>query len=133
MTSPRRLRRCLFALTLVSIPFPYMLVEVGHVPAIWLAGVATLVTTSAVVQGGETSARVSRWLLAEGGAVLLVAYLLARLLAWVIRRTVPAARQGRLLAGLAVLALGTALLIPIFRDPAIHGGAPVTLLGMFGL
>ena len=129
---PRRLRRRLFALVLFAVPFPYWVVEGGRVPAAWLVAVASLSLTAALTQGGSVSARISHWLAAEAIAVVVAAYLLARLLAAVLGRVVPAGRQRLAVTILAMGALA-AVCLPIFSSTAVNGGAPTTLLGIFRL
>ena len=55
------IRRLLFVAALLSIPFPYQVIDSGRVPAAWLATVAAWVLTSVFMQGGEISAIIGRW------------------------------------------------------------------------
>jgi hypothetical protein len=127
------IRRGLFVVALLAIPFPYRVVESGRVPAAWLGAVATLAGSSAVWQGGSISAVIARWFAIQAGIAIVLAYLAARLAAMIVRRTVSPARQWPVFAALAAGALGLALVAPLFATTAVAGGAPTTLLGVFGL
>src|SRR5262245_29426835 len=128
--TPRRIRRILFALALLAVPFPYQIVEGGRVPALWLATVAGLASAIAILQGGPISTIVARWLAVQALIAIVLAYVLARLVAaLVVRRTRPA-RQGRVVLAIALGALSAAL-CPIFASTAVRGGIPTNLIGIF--
>ena len=130
--SPVQLRRSLFALALVAVPFPYWIVEGGRVPAVWLVALASLALTSALRQGGETSARISKWIAGQALLSVVLAWLLAWILAALLVRLVPARRRAVALAVVAAVAVA-ALCGPIFASTAVHGGTPTNFLGIFGV
>ncbi len=132
MPVPRWMRRALFALALVAIPFPYQVVEGGRVPALWLATVAALVVTSAIRQGGDISATIARWFAIQATVAVVLAWVASRVVGSILRRLVPPARRAQAFAVLAVVAIA-ATLLPIFAATAVRGGAPTNLLGMFRL
>jgi hypothetical protein len=130
--SSRLLRRTFFALALLTIPFPYQVVEGGRVPVAWLVTVAAVVVTSAVRQGGSISATIAQWFAIQAGLAVLLAYATAGLAATIVRRTVPAAWQRSAVGLVVATALGAAL-FPIFASSAVRGGTPTNLLGIFAL
>lgn len=132
MPAPPWMRRVLFAVALLAIPFPYEIVEGGRVPAVWLAAVATLVVTSAITQGGGISAIIARWFAIQAAVAIAVAYLAARVAAAAVRRLVRAERQWLAIVAVAAGALGLASL-PIFATTTVAGGAPRSLIGIFAL
>jgi hypothetical protein len=127
---PHHVRRVLFLVALIAIPFPYAVAEGGYVPAIWLATVAIAIALAALTQGGSASALIARYYLLEALAVVVGAYLLAHLGGWLVRRLVPAERQRALVVVLALVGVAVALL-PIFSTTAVRAGAPQNLIGIF--
>lgn len=128
----RSVRRGLFVIALVAVPFPYWVVEGGRVPVLWLVTVAGLVVTSAVRQGGSVSAQLAQWFAIQAVAAVIVAYLVARLGAATFRWIVPAARQ-RTAFVVIVLVATIAASCPIFRSTAVRNGAPTNLIGILAL
>jgi hypothetical protein len=122
--------RLLFVAALLSIPFPYQVIDKGRVPAAWLATVAGFVLTSVVSQGGEISAIIGRWLAIQAAVAIVLAYAAARLATAVIRRRVPVERQWRASVFVAAGAL-TAACFPIFATTAVGGGVPMNLFRLF--
>src|SRR5262245_8581994 len=95
------IRRVLFVVALLTIPFPYQLVDRGRVPAAWLGTVAACVGTSAVAQGGGISTILARWFAVQAGLAIVLSYVAARLATAILRRRVPLERQWRTLAFVA--------------------------------
>jgi hypothetical protein len=129
MPVPSWMRRVLFGLALVAIPFPYQVVDGGRVPALWLATVAAVVVTSAIRQGGEISAIIARWFAIQAAVAVVLAYAAARMLCALLRRVDPA-RRTTVFAAIAASAVGAALL-PIFAANAVRGGVPTNVFGIF--
>src|SRR5262245_7398641 len=73
------MRRVLFVVALLAIPFPYQVVERGHVPAAWLGVVGALIVTSALTQGGGISAIIARWWALQAVIAISLAYVASRL------------------------------------------------------
>jgi hypothetical protein len=126
------MRRVLFLVALLTIPFPYQVVESGRVPAAWLGTVGALIVTSAVTQGGGISAIIARWWALQALIAIVLAYVAARLAAAMVRRFVSPERRWLAVALIAAGALGVASL-PIFATAAVGGGAPTNLVGIFAL
>jgi len=124
------IRRALFVLALLAIPFPYQVIDSGRVPAAWLATVAAFIATSAVFQGGSVSATLAKWFVVQAGIAIVLAYVAAGLATAMLRRAVGVERQWTALALVAALTLGVALL-PIFATTAVGGGTPKNLIGIF--
>ena len=122
----------LFGLALVAVPVPYWIIEGGRVPVVWLVAVAGLVVTSAVRQGGSVSAQIAQWLAIQAGAAVVVAYLIGRLGAAVLRWVVPAERHAIVVAAIA-LAAAVAMCSPIYTSSAVHDGTPTNFLGILAL
>jgi hypothetical protein len=126
------MRRVLFGLALVAVPVPYWVIEGGRVPVVWLVAVASLVVTSAVRQGGSVSAQIAQWLAIQAVAAVVVAYLIARLGAAVMRWVVPVERQRMVVVVLCLVAV-VAMCSPIYTSSAVHDGTPTNLLGILAL
>ena len=124
------IRRALFVVALLTIPFPYQVVDSGRVPAAWLGTVAAFVGTSALAQGGGISAILARWFAIQAGLTIVLSYVAARLATAILRRRVPVERQWRTLAFVAAGAL-TAACFPIFSTTAVRGGEPLNLFRLF--
>ena len=124
------IRRFLFVVALLAIPFPYQVIDSGRVPAAWLATVAAFVLTSVLNQGGEISAIIGRWLAVQAGIAIVLAYVAARLTTAIICRRVPVERQWRASAFVAAGALSAACL-PIYASTAVGGGVPMNLFRLF--
>jgi hypothetical protein len=127
------MRRVLFVVALLAIPFPYQTVEAGRVPAAWLATLSGLVVTSAWMQGGQISEIIGRWLAIQAGIAIVLSYVVARLGTAIVRSRVPVARQWLAVGVVAAAALGAAALLPIFATPSVLGGEATTLVGIFAL
>ena len=125
------IRRGLFVLALLAIPFPYQVVDSGRVPAAWLGTVAAFVATSAVFQGGGISATLAKWFAFQAGLAILLSYVAARVATALVRR-VGIERQWMVFALIAAGTLGVAML-PIFATTAVGGGTPANLIGIFAL
>jgi hypothetical protein len=124
------IRRALFVIALLTIPFPYQVVDSGRVPAAWLATVATFVATSALTQGGGISTIIARWFAIQAAIAIVLAYVAARMVTAILRRRVPVERQWRTLAFVAAGAL-TAASFPIFATTAVRGGEAMNLFALF--
>lgn len=124
------IRRALFAVALLTIPFPYQVVDGGRVPAAWLATVAGLTATSAVAQGGEISTILARWFAVQAGVAIVLCYAAAGLATAVLRRRVVLERQWQACALLAGGALAAAC-FRIFATTAVGGGEPMNLFALF--
>jgi hypothetical protein len=124
------IRRALFLVALLAIPFPYQVIDSGRVPAAWLVTVAACVLTSVLAQGGEISAIIGRWLAVQAGIAVVLAYVAARLATAIIARRVPVERQWRASALVAGGALGAAC-FPIYATTAVGGGVPMNLFRLF--
>jgi hypothetical protein len=124
------MRRVLFLVALLAIPFPYQVVERGQVPAAWLGIVGALIVTSALTQGGGISTIIAKWWALQAFIAILLSYVAARLAAAIVRRFVPPERRWLAVGVIAAIALGIASL-PIFATAAVRGGVPTNLLGIF--
>lgn len=133
MLAPSWMHRVLFVVALLAIPFPYQTVEAGRVPAAWLVTLTTLVVTSAWTQGGQISTIIGRWMALQSVIAVVLAYVAARMVTRIVRWRVPVARQWLAVIVLAVAAVGTASLLPLFATPSVRGGEPTTLVGIFAL
>ena len=126
------MRRVLFLVALLAIPFPYQVVERGHVPAAWLGVVGALIVTSAITQGGVISGLIAKWWALQAVIAIALAYAAARLVTAMVRRFVSPERRWLAVALIVVGGLGLASL-PIFATAAVEGGAPTNLIGIFAL
>ena len=124
------IRRLLFVVALLTIPFPYQVVDSGRVPAAWLGTVAGFVATSALAQGGGISTILARWFAIQAAVAIVLAYVAARLVTAIVRRRVPVERQWRTCGFVAVGALAAAC-FPIFATTAVRGGVPLNLFALF--
>jgi hypothetical protein len=126
------MRRVLFVVALLAIPFPYQVVESGRVPAAWLGTVGALIVTSAVTQGGAISSIIARWWALQAVMAIALAYAAARLATAMVRRFVRPERRWLAVATIAAGGLALASL-PVFATAAVEGGAPTNLIGIFAL
>lgn len=126
------MRRVLFLVALLAIPFPYQVVERGQVPAAWLGVVGALIVTSAVTQGGGISGLIAKWWALQALIAIVLAYVAARLVTAMVQRFVSPERRWLAVVLITAGGLGLASL-PIFATAAVKGGAPTNLIGIFAL
>jgi hypothetical protein len=123
-------RRLLWLSLLATLPLPYFMVDVGRMPALWLAWVAAFTTASALLDGLQGTWRIALLFIAQTGIYAALLYGVARLAATALHRHVPERARIPAIAGIVALLFAVACL-PIYRNYLVNYDPRMRIFDVF--
>jgi len=123
-------RRILWAVLLLTLPVPYWVMEGGWVPTFWLFQLAGFTLAVLATEGGSIVGLITGLFVAEALLATGLLYVVARLAARALHRTVPPSWFTTSVVATVISLLGISML-HVYATPLIAGGARVNLLQLF--